>query len=349
MAFMLAASPPDLPNVSSVICVQCHLHIYCFVTLLIQLTGLIIAASVLLAAGVAVYEKPQVREWVEMSRRKIALALHSLGDEINPPSQCGQDDEDAAIQAARARRDEIMAANREKFLRRHSANADSESKNVAATSSSTDVTFDDFLDKHESGTYTLPTRDNDSNAEPGELRRRTEGVRGLERGSLAADPFGDEHAQVVFDQNTASLDRDGGRGSRESTATLPAEDSPLQVPSQASRFHPLVDGSPPSQSVLVDLTTLTSGPTASSHEERPSSEQFQQADSAPQGQNEETWSNMESSVPSLAGSAEEIHYASGTDDNGRYLDVISESEGMSTPGSWTEVGSEISEEDAAMR
>lgn len=40
--------------------------------------------SVLVAAGVAVYQSPQFQQWIDTSRRKIALALHNLGDEIQP-------------------------------------------------------------------------------------------------------------------------------------------------------------------------------------------------------------------------------------------------------------------------
>lgn len=46
--------------------------------------GLVITVSALVAAGIAVYESPQFRQWVDNSRRKIAVALHNLGDEIQP-------------------------------------------------------------------------------------------------------------------------------------------------------------------------------------------------------------------------------------------------------------------------
>ncbi|EXJ83268.1 hypothetical protein A1O1_06887 [Capronia coronata CBS 617.96] len=45
--------------------------------------GIIITVTVLVAAGVAAYENPQVRAWVDRTRRKIATGLHSLGDEIH--------------------------------------------------------------------------------------------------------------------------------------------------------------------------------------------------------------------------------------------------------------------------
>ena len=41
-------------------------------------------ADIQKAAAIAVYESPQARQFAEDLRRKIAIALHSLGDEINP-------------------------------------------------------------------------------------------------------------------------------------------------------------------------------------------------------------------------------------------------------------------------
>ncbi|KAG9774469.1 hypothetical protein ABEF93_000899 [Exophiala dermatitidis] len=50
--------------------------------------GIIITVTVLVAAGVAAYENPQVRAWIGRTRHKIAMGLHSLGDEIHPtPNQ----------------------------------------------------------------------------------------------------------------------------------------------------------------------------------------------------------------------------------------------------------------------
>ncbi|ODH50367.1 hypothetical protein GX48_03482 [Paracoccidioides brasiliensis] len=46
--------------------------------------GLVITVTILVAAGIAVYENPHVKQWIQNSRRKIAVALHNLGDEINP-------------------------------------------------------------------------------------------------------------------------------------------------------------------------------------------------------------------------------------------------------------------------
>ncbi|KAL2813687.1 hypothetical protein BJX63DRAFT_393703 [Aspergillus granulosus] len=46
--------------------------------------GIIIGVAALVAAGIAVYESPQFRRWVDNSRRKLATALHNLGDGVHP-------------------------------------------------------------------------------------------------------------------------------------------------------------------------------------------------------------------------------------------------------------------------
>lgn len=46
--------------------------------------GLIIGVAAIVAAGMAVYESPQFRRWVENSRRKLAMTLHNLGNDIDP-------------------------------------------------------------------------------------------------------------------------------------------------------------------------------------------------------------------------------------------------------------------------
>ncbi|RKF73976.1 hypothetical protein GcM1_241016 [Golovinomyces cichoracearum] len=48
------------------------------------LAGAMVIASLALAAAIAVYESPQARQLAEDLRRKIAVALHSLGNEIDP-------------------------------------------------------------------------------------------------------------------------------------------------------------------------------------------------------------------------------------------------------------------------
>jgi hypothetical protein len=83
-------------------------------------TGLIVLAVVVVAAGAAAYENPHVREWLENSRRKIALALHALGDEISPrvkqarrrDASMREDETEAAEERRRRARAEIMEKGR---------------------------------------------------------------------------------------------------------------------------------------------------------------------------------------------------------------------------------------------
>ena len=102
--------------------------------------GIIIAASVLVAAGVAIYNDPQVQEWLELSRRKIVVAWSSLGDDLNPrnsqhrpPQEPSPAEKRHAVDQARKKRDSLLAneKSREMFTRQRD--------------NPTGRTFDDFL------------------------------------------------------------------------------------------------------------------------------------------------------------------------------------------------------------
>ncbi|KAK5118762.1 hypothetical protein LTR85_007968 [Meristemomyces frigidus] len=49
--------------------------------------GLIVSISLITALGLAVLENPQVQEWLEEQRRKIAELLRSLGEDLDPESR----------------------------------------------------------------------------------------------------------------------------------------------------------------------------------------------------------------------------------------------------------------------
>ena len=76
--------------------------------------GILVTVSVLVAAGVAVYNSPQFQEWMTNSRRKLAVALHNLGDEIQPRDSQEEDISmneevgEAAEERRRIARAEIM-------------------------------------------------------------------------------------------------------------------------------------------------------------------------------------------------------------------------------------------------
>ncbi|KAF2194311.1 hypothetical protein K469DRAFT_195996 [Zopfia rhizophila CBS 207.26] len=179
--------------------------------------GLIIAASVLVAAGIAIYESPQVRQWVDQSRRKIAVALHTLGDEIQPrrPSECSED-----FEARKARREEIIKRNRNELIRQareegiavdldELAKIGREDLEMAERrqrrkTSDSNRSFDDLVSsdgmlknnikKEDSNATTVTGTDSNKG-----LRRR--GIAGFDAGSIAANPFADDQAEVIFDRD----------------------------------------------------------------------------------------------------------------------------------------------------
>ena len=123
--------------------------------------GVIIAASVLVAASIAAYENPQFREWVDRSSQRVALAFRSLGDDIHGRKrQKGQDpsmhenQDEKAEQRRREAREEIMEKGRamqEKRKRRR----------LSADSSRT-TSFDSMVD--EEGRLRAPQQSHEENA-----------------------------------------------------------------------------------------------------------------------------------------------------------------------------------------
>jgi len=96
--------------------------------------GMIIAASVLVAAGIAAYENPQVREWIDRSSQKVALAFRSIGDDIHGrerprkyDSSMHETTDEKTEQRRRQARKEIMEKGRvlQERRERHSPSADS--------------------------------------------------------------------------------------------------------------------------------------------------------------------------------------------------------------------------------
>lgn len=110
--------------------------------------GIIITVSVLVAAGIACYENPHVREWIDQSRRKIAVALHSLGDEVapRPPKRPRWDDpsmrEDDSEEAAEKRRQA-----RQEILERGKILEEKRRKSVNSETVNPSQSFDTLVDK----------------------------------------------------------------------------------------------------------------------------------------------------------------------------------------------------------
>ncbi|KAI9718581.1 MAG: hypothetical protein M1812_004032 [Candelaria pacifica] len=306
-------------------------------------TGIIIAASVLIAAGVAVYENPQVRQWVDQSRRKIAIALHSLGDDVQPPSMEENDEEER-----RRQREELMYWNMKRDEQRRKRKQREASK----------TSFDDMVTKEGNLKETDATHSTATEVQGGDdgVRRRPDRHQEAEGGTAHVNPFADQsESQVLFDRSLVDVkNEEKESSSRSSTTTLPAEHEILPTqPESPIRTAPTLQ---PPQEQLVDITSDAESSQHLRHEPsnywsvnewaESTSPSFYAAPTGNQNHTESQHPSVHSSVaPSLTGSGEDIGADSSVDGGeGRYMDILSEA-GISTPGSWTEVGSDVSDND----
>ncbi|KAF1949509.1 hypothetical protein CC80DRAFT_497405 [Byssothecium circinans] len=179
-------------------------------------TGIIIAASIVVAAGIAIYESPQVRQWVEQSRRKIAVALHSLGDDIQPrrQSETEGDFEERKKEAARQRRNELVRKAREEGvavdldelarigreeveLEERQRRGGERRKRNASQRSFDDLVGSNGMLKDAHAVTTTGTETKDSG-----LRNRGAGAASFAAGAAlaaAGNPFSDDH--ILFDRD----------------------------------------------------------------------------------------------------------------------------------------------------
>jgi len=168
----------------------------------------IIAASVVVVAAIAIYESPEVRRVADDLRRRIAIALHSLGDGVepegrNPRFNRPEDAEgfvesrgsaihevDADEETRRRQREELMYWNAKRQEMK-------EKEKPSLSRQRSGSTFDDFMSEDKSaerGTFVFNTgADVHAANDAGVVRRRgVEGVRGL-NASMIANPFADEY------------------------------------------------------------------------------------------------------------------------------------------------------------
>ena len=324
--------------------------------------GLIISLSLLFAAGLAVYENPQVRQWVDESRRKIAIALHSLGDEVQPRRDSRSEDastreDDSAEAEARRRkaREEILEKGRLMEERRR---ANQEKPPARAKS------FDDLVDQdgnlRDEKSAAVNTTAVELTAGEDGLRKRNIEAKGREIGSTMANPFADE-TLIDFNssESVASTSRQSQDRGQRTPIVSPSSATHTNLPSESPQdLHLTIDeaSNHPSDQ-LVDLTPTTS--TSSAHHDD-LSELSNPAPSQPlhywsvNEWAETTSASFYTPPQSEAGrEAQQANTSTAADEattaveqaySESDIDVVSEmSEGRSTPGSWTEVGSVVSE------
>ncbi|KAH7328365.1 hypothetical protein B0I35DRAFT_417274 [Stachybotrys elegans] len=369
-------------------------------------SGAVVAVSVALAAAIAVYESPELRRYADDVRRRIALALHTMGDGINPPhrepmfnrpedadgfieSRRGQGAEpgvDADEETRRRQRDELMYWNSVRLQ-------ELETKDGASPAQVEDrprpshrgSSFDDFLQPDadaECGAYVYNTGTHIKEEQQDGLRHRGAGARGFSS-SFMANPFADENHIWLdeLDHASASQIAPGKDETMSDIYSATTRDNDEPRPLSQEPPTPLIDvNSAPAPAAsqaetrstatlereLDDDEYMTAG-----QEDRDEAYASIQAWAA-QNSNPDFYSPLPltpvapvsepellsdgemtpTDASSLAGSGEDIGddaFSSRHWENGTNYDVLSESEGIATPGSWSEVGSVVSESDTPLR
>lgn len=189
-------------------------------------SGAIIAASLIVAAGIAVYQNPQVQQWLDARRRKIAIALHSLGDEINPSAHRSRNAHEADEQ--RRHREDIIRRNRNELVRRareegvavdldELSRVGDERREERKEGRQRGQSFDDLINEHgmlresASGSGSPPkTTATDKSGSRG-LRNRGSGARGFATGASYANPFADEDS-ILFDRDLIGVEENSVDG-----------------------------------------------------------------------------------------------------------------------------------------
>lgn len=191
-------------------------------------TGLILFSSILVAAGIALYQDPVVRRWVDDSRRRIAMALRQLGDEIDLDEHFNSNQNQTRDQEERQedettlrrrRRESLVRRNRNELIRKAREEGIAvDLDELAAISRETEdqarsraglppqspartdrsKSFDQLVGSD--GTLLADTSSSSAaaGAEEG-LRHRGTAAKGMASGSAFANPFADEN--VLFDQD----------------------------------------------------------------------------------------------------------------------------------------------------
>jgi hypothetical protein len=369
----------------------------------------IIAVSVAVAAAIALYESPELRRYADDLRRRIAVALHSLGDGINPAeheqplfnrpedaegfmaSRRGEGAEPGVEETRRRQREELMYWNALHLEKQEKERGAAEEARREMGGSQRASSFDDFLRQDDSGpergafVFNTGAQIHDTDEE-GLVRRRgrgVEGVRGL-NASIYANPFADEnHMDQVELIDAAATPDTLAPGEDEIMSDIYSASARVPSPRPLADSHVL---SPPTliDEVLTQTAHIETQPTlerelradefmTAGQDDR--AEAYASIQAWAQGSNPDFYSPLPMSPAgtpaapvsepelisdgemtptdsaSLAGSGIDVGHdgASSMDgETGHFYDVLSESDGMATPASWSEVGSVVSENEAPM-
>ena len=329
--------------------------------------GILITVSVLLAAGLAAYENEHVRAWIDQQRQKIAIALHSLGDDVDPRVRSVTRDDPStredASEVAEMRRQQARAEILERGRIMEERRRRKLARNSTATSSNS---FDSLVDK-------------DGNLKGGDMKKAistavesysAKGLTSRHVDSAVAlqDSVDSPIVLRQLDQRSADVEAEEDPfTSRYEEEMRNAWNLPLPthdrraLSSHASEslidLTPTSEEAPDPEMSIPDIRTVAPQPTLyfsaaasnSSHTMSNTEPEYyyahpsnpQQPVLSPLAVSQTQQPISVSSVPSIAGSMDHVHASEVAEsDDG----VMSEfGDGMHTPTSaWSEVGSQIS-------
>lgn len=307
--------------------------IACNATPILTHVGFIITFSALVAAGIAVYESPQFRQWLDNSRRKLAQTLHNLGDEIQPRDSMSPMREDISMteevgEAAEERRRVI----KEELERRSALLIERRRK---TSDSLPPLSFDSLVDKEGH----LLDLDDDNY-----------GASAIIANSTAVDLGASQPVQR-------------GKAAADASSSKPQIDMPVVQPETASPVQLTPTSERPDTGFGSTGVSRPQSRSSDSHTEGHLSASHYCAPPPPEPLfDNDTHQDLRSPFSDLGSAGQESHpgrpstpstasdfshmYESAADaSSDGTLSDLGRSEGVATPASWSEVGSVISNDD----
>lgn len=344
---------------------------------IILASGAVVAVSVVVATAIAIYENPDLRRYSEDMRRRINLALQQLGDGIAPaasgaPLYNRPEDADGFLETRRGagaepgvdadedsrrrQREELMYWN-SMLLKKQQDEKEAEKQGEKMVQRPRGTSFDDFMkpapNSEEGGAYVIHSGAQVHDTTGG-LRNRTEGMRGFAAASAFANPFADEFTIGSDYETEAKPSMHPSMKAPSDIYSATTRDDVAEVASVAPSSNLIEFDEPRSLDEIMIAGQEGQEDAYSSIQAwaRESSRNFysplpetpQVARSEVTTEEEEDSSDEEDGqltpTDSVSVIGSQISRPSET------LDVLSESSGMMTPASWSEVGSVISESEA---
>ncbi|KIW14304.1 hypothetical protein PV08_07086 [Exophiala spinifera] len=342
--------------------------------------GLIIAATIVVAAGIAAYENPEVRAWIDRTRHKIAMGLHNLGDEIGPkkssrphrPSNDASMHEEQGESAELRRRAaiaEIMERGRimeERRKRRKLSGQESRTPSFDTLVDDNGILIQDMVGT-QSGTQAQSSAV-EPVAQPDVLRARgglsevRKGSPGAQQSAEASLPMTQSPINPFEPADSSAFESRYEREMREAW-NIPLSDRRIEIPTSHPseslvELTPTTENAPdPDYSIptaeylhqrfaqpeYFSAVASNSSHTFSDHESQhePSAESRRLSHPSGLDSFSPHASNTSSRAPTIDGSLSSIHASEAEDGEDDLLSEIGD--GIRTPASvWTEVGSTVS-------